>query len=201
MDRSTFDRFAQAFVAAASRRRLLGLSGSLPLAGLLGLVSAEADAKKKRKHKKKLVTCIPNCIDRTCGSDGCGGSCGSCRGNQVCQGGMCCTPEPLTTTCSGLCGTRTNNCNQSVTCPSCTANRTCLSNGSCADPCGGADCPGGCVCGLPNAAGTSYCVASSACPTGPSCATTADCPPGSHCQGCPDLASLVCIPLCVATFV
>ena len=49
-----------------------------------------------------------------------------------------CTPEPVTTTCAGaLCGTtRTNNCNQSITCP-CPSGLSCLPNGTCARSCTG----------------------------------------------------------------
>ncbi len=33
--------------------------------------------------------CTPNCTDRTCGSDGCGTSCGTCEVDQVCGAGNC----------------------------------------------------------------------------------------------------------------
>jgi len=33
--------------------------------------------------------CILSCTDKTCGADGCGGSCGSCAGDQTCQNGNC----------------------------------------------------------------------------------------------------------------
>lgn len=36
--------------------------------------------------------CTPNCEGRTCGDDGCGGSCGSCAGG-VCNSGQCVAPE------------------------------------------------------------------------------------------------------------
>ena len=33
--------------------------------------------------------CIPNCADKTCGDDGCGGSCGECGDGLGCEGGVC----------------------------------------------------------------------------------------------------------------
>ena len=33
--------------------------------------------------------CQPLCQDKDCGDDGCGGSCGTCSGGKVCQGGAC----------------------------------------------------------------------------------------------------------------
>lgn len=33
--------------------------------------------------------CAPDCEARTCGSDGCGGSCGTCKAWQVCPGTAC----------------------------------------------------------------------------------------------------------------
>jgi hypothetical protein len=33
--------------------------------------------------------CIPDCEGSTCGSDGCGGTCGDCPRDQICNGGAC----------------------------------------------------------------------------------------------------------------
>ena len=33
--------------------------------------------------------CIPNCSNKKCGDDGCGGSCGDCGANALCKGGEC----------------------------------------------------------------------------------------------------------------
>jgi MYXO-CTERM domain-containing protein len=33
--------------------------------------------------------CQPDCTGAVCGGDGCGGSCGSCPGSEVCQNGQC----------------------------------------------------------------------------------------------------------------
>ena len=39
--------------------------------------------------------CLPQCSpEKTCGPDGCGGTCGNCPGDKTCQGGTCaCPPE------------------------------------------------------------------------------------------------------------
>lgn len=73
--------------AQMSRRGLAGLAaGALATFGL----TTASDAKKKKKKKKKPTTtppasCTPNCSGKTCGSNGCGGSCGSCSNTQTCN--------------------------------------------------------------------------------------------------------------------
>ncbi|MEZ4391706.1 MAG: hypothetical protein R3A48_11465 [Polyangiales bacterium] len=46
--------------------------------------------------------CEANCAGRSCGDDGCGGSCGSCPGSLSCIGGAC-GCEAGTTACAGVC--------------------------------------------------------------------------------------------------
>ncbi len=44
---------------------------------------------------KGVPTCIPNCEGKTCGDNGCGGSCGTCAEGQECQtDGICKAPVP-----------------------------------------------------------------------------------------------------------
>ena len=78
------------------------------------------------------VCCIPSCYGTECGSDGCGGSCGSCGANEYCSGGTCvgsCSPN-----CAGKeCGS--DGCGGS--CGFCPSGQTC-------DPVL-AECTGGCV--------------------------------------------------------
>src|SRR5688572_24047122 len=60
------------------------------------------------------LPCLPSCGTRVCGDDGCGGSCGTCRGTLVCntREGRCsntCTPDCSGRTCGddgcgGSCG-------------------------------------------------------------------------------------------------
>lgn len=55
--------------------------------------------------------CVPDCTDRRCGPNGCGGNCGACSPGQVCQEGQClCAPacdgrECGDDGCGGACGT------------------------------------------------------------------------------------------------
>jgi|GEM_PF-974385 len=43
--------------------------------------------------------CVPDCSGKTCGDDGCGGSCGSCAGGLICEVDQCITPAgPLALT-------------------------------------------------------------------------------------------------------
>ena len=113
MDDHRFDALARSFSSPGTRRGVIGglLIGSL---SLLGLAEAGEKAKRKKKHKKKTrqqtpsapppVTCTPNCNDRTCGADGCGGSCGTCSGGKLCQGGLCACPSGQQDS-GGVCGT------------------------------------------------------------------------------------------------
>jgi hypothetical protein len=221
MDDDQFERWLRTLSASPSRRGIVRALASLTIGGGWGFRLSGEDAgakkrKKKRGAKKRQgtaappspppspsppVTCNPNCACRVCGDDGCGGSCGECEANQVCQGTTCCTPEPLVTTCAGRCGVWTNNCGQSVACYVCPGNRVCLSNGTCAIECPGASPPcnqrPGCSgCSGSSVEGPGHCVkGATVCPT-QLCESTADCPPGTHCQQCPVNGPTVCAPLC-----
>lgn len=141
--------------------------------------------------------CVPNCDGRACGDDGCGGSCGSCGSNEVCDNGSCaCVP-----TCEGgSCGD--DGCGGE--CGLCDANEVCQ-DGSCLcvpecsgvvcgdDGCGGScgECAGNEVCDF----GTCVCVP--AC-DGRSCGddgcggSCGMCGSGEECRE----GSCVCIPAC-----
>jgi hypothetical protein len=70
--------------------------------------------------------CVPDCTGKTCGDDGCGGSCGACEGETECVEGNCtntttCVPDCTDKACGdngcgGSCGTCGNNeiCEESV---------------------------------------------------------------------------------------
>jgi len=55
--------------------------------------------------------CVPDCTDKACGDDGCGGTCGDCTGEkEVCSVGACCVPscegkQCGDDGCGGSCGT------------------------------------------------------------------------------------------------
>lgn len=51
--------------------------------------------------------CVPNCVNKQCGSNGCGGSCGSCSSGQVCQNGQCIIACPLPRLTGAATGTAT----------------------------------------------------------------------------------------------
>jgi hypothetical protein len=70
-------------------------------------------------------TCTPGCAGKVCGSDGCGGSCGTCPSPYVCSAnGQCvCTPNCIGKACGS------NGCGGS--CGTCPANQTCNANGQC----------------------------------------------------------------------
>jgi hypothetical protein len=114
MDAEPFDTLTRALVCAPSRRGLLvglvsGLLAALPLV-LAGDDVAASEKRRKKRRKRRRNRCSPNCSDRGCGSDGCGGACGECAANQVCQEGICiCTPNCVGKVCGpdgcgGSCG-------------------------------------------------------------------------------------------------
>lgn len=59
--------------------------------------------------------CTPNCASKTCGPDGCGGSCGPCNGpQQSCIAGICqCFPISCP---YGYCGLLADGCGGALTC-------------------------------------------------------------------------------------
>jgi hypothetical protein len=77
-------------------------------------------------------SCTPNCAGKNCGSDGCGGSCGTCSSGYWCDNGVCtlsCTPA----TCFSLgknCGYWYDGCSVNLYCGSCSFGYTC-NNGVC----------------------------------------------------------------------
>ena len=75
------------------------------------------------------MACIPSCSGSACGSDGCGGSCGSCTNGQTCANGSCITSCVPAATCSGHCGMIANDgCGNVLSCGGCASGQTCTSN-------------------------------------------------------------------------
>ncbi|GAB4295233.1 MAG: hypothetical protein Kow0090_10090 [Myxococcota bacterium] len=92
--------------------------------------------------------CLPDCAGKQCGDDKCGGECGKCAENEICDGAQQCKCVP---DCSGkVCGG--DGCGGS--CGSCSANAICQDGGcvcqflSCGAQCcsSGAQCYGGACC-------------------------------------------------------
>ncbi|MFZ2978207.1 MAG: hypothetical protein WA057_00885, partial [Candidatus Magasanikiibacteriota bacterium] len=88
-------------------------------------------------------TCVPNCDNKQCGNNGCGGSCGTCAEGFQCDfNGVCYDPTP---TCVPNCDNKqcgNNGCGGS--CGTCNENEFCDAAGQCIDlfpnPCQGVVC-------------------------------------------------------------
>ena len=79
------------------------------------------------------AACTPNCAGKECGSDGCGGSCGSCVSGKTCTSGACVTSGCVPDSCSSLgrnCGSVSDGCGATLNCGGCSSGKTC-NNGVC----------------------------------------------------------------------
>ncbi len=114
---------------------------ALVLAGITFSKTSKLSSNKQIKNTGELASltagadgnCTPDCAGKQCGSDGCGGICGSCAPSQTCNNGYCinqtCTPNCIEKQCGsdgcrGICGT----CSSGYICSSagnCTRNTTC----------------------------------------------------------------------------
>jgi hypothetical protein len=143
VDHDRFDELSRTLTSLPSRRGLLGgLAAALVATLPLALAGEDAAAKRKKKKKKKRrkgtnqrgpdqtprspavpplppsppppPVCVPNCAPGdTCGSDGCGGSCGTCTGNDTCvDRGCVCVPRCAASNACGLdgCGGTCGDC-------------------------------------------------------------------------------------------
>jgi hypothetical protein len=140
MDDPRFDDFARTLVTTPSRRGVLAglvtaLLACLPLA-LVGEKVAGKKRKRKRKKKKKRSHCTPQCDGKTCGPNGCGGTCGTCDADRACQAGTCeCIAGHAA--CVDIC------CGE---CQVCDSDICIMEPGSDDQPCGGGTCYGGACC-------------------------------------------------------
>jgi hypothetical protein len=141
----------------------------------------------------------PSCGSRVCGDDGCGGSCGTCSGQNVCSAaGQCvCAPQCAGKTCGpDGCGGSCGSCPSGVSCtpagtcdtpcvPQC-AGRVCGSDGcggSCGS-CGGSQTCSGGQCCTPSCAGKT-CGSNGCGGSCGSCSGSSQCVNGT-CQSDPD---------------
>jgi hypothetical protein len=132
MDGSRFDQFVRRFSSPISRRSALArLTGGF--LAILPLATGAPAAAKHKKHKKHKQHCTPQCQGKTCGQDGCGGSCGTCPGSGVCTNGTCvCTPQCQGKNCgSDGCGSSCGSC-APQTCVDTTLTTYSCDNGVCA---------------------------------------------------------------------
>ncbi len=132
----------------------------------------------------ECVACEPSCDGKSCGDDGCGGSCGSCPADAQCIAGAChggpgCVATPGTTGCGG-CGCEECVCAADAYCCDTEWDDVCV--GECINDCGG--CP---VESVPNCG-------NGACDAGEDCGNCADdcgCKDGEVCN-----AGACCAPAC-----
>lgn len=158
-----FDGLART-VGMARRSTLKGLLGMSLGFGLGQLAEDESSARKRRKKGKRKgkkkgkgkgkgnkgnppQTCQPDCTNRSCGDNGCGGRCGICETGFTCtesEGGSSCQQNGCQPQCNGkTCGS--NGCGGS--CGTCPSGQTCTGGTcSCATPCGGTCCSAGQIC-------------------------------------------------------
>jgi hypothetical protein len=92
-----------------------------------------------RTEWSTCLDCTPDCQDRQCGADGCGGTCGTCANQQACtEAGYCaCTPACDGKECGG------NGCGGS--CGTCPGGYECDAQGACQQilpSCGDGECNG-----------------------------------------------------------
>lgn len=122
------------------------------------LSDCDADRLRMYLAAMSVTACTPNCNDRVCGDDGCGGSCGACNVAELCDetSGNCqlapCTPDCVGRQCGDDgCGGSCGDCDGSLDCsdagscvcvPDC-AGRECGDDG-CGGSCGA--CRGKLVC-------------------------------------------------------
>jgi len=90
------------------------------------------------------TVCTPNCTSRICGTDGCGGSCGTCPTGRVCNAaGRCPCPTGLTL-CSGTCVDTSYDTAHCAACgSSCAPGEFCVAGAcstTCTPDCTGLDC-------------------------------------------------------------
>ena len=124
MDDKRFDDLVRTLLSPLGRR---GIVAGL-LSGLLAsLLPREIEAKNRRRKRRRKRRrrrsrfCIPDCTNKTCGPNGCGGSCGRCGKRRICLNGTCmCRDSDCG---NGLCC----NANAPQCCPPTTQNP----NGSC----------------------------------------------------------------------
>lgn len=72
--------------------------------------------------------CVPNCANKNCGDDGCGGSCGTCTEypNSYCHDSGQCSCKPLNCVAEGYtCGSYDSGCGGTTECGSCTTGYNC----------------------------------------------------------------------------
>lgn len=137
--------------------------------------TAEAEAKDSGQSPGDLLdtdgVCVPACVNRECGDDGCAGSCGSCASGRTCSEEAVCVPDPED--CSHSCASLGMDCGEHCgeVCGECSGDQMACVAGTCACA---PDCP------------------LAACATDDGCGGTCPlCPQDVSCEGCPLVLSVV----------
>jgi hypothetical protein len=167
MDGQRFDDLLRTLASGSSRRAVLSHLASGLLAPLT--LTESTEAKKKRGKGKKKRRCTPKCAGKTCGKDGCGGSCGPCAGFGECVNGTCvCAGDSVF--CRGACvpGCIGEAIINPLTCECCGIGSDCITDAEC--------CSGFCHLGGPSFCRNRF--------LGDSCDFDAQCS-GFPCPGCP----------------
>jgi len=55
------------------------------------------DAAPCNPNTGTCAVCVPACTNKQCGDNGCGGTCGTCRGEATCKQGLCSAPPGVCT--------------------------------------------------------------------------------------------------------
>src|SRR4051812_43437387 len=92
MDADRFDRLTRTFSTVAPRRTALDGALGSTLTMLLNQFGAEEAGARHKKKKKRKNRCKPQCAGKTCGDNGCGGSCGEWTDGLTCDGNSCACP-------------------------------------------------------------------------------------------------------------
>jgi len=129
--------------------------------------------------------CTPQCAGKQCGSDGCGGTCGTCPSGQSCSASSQCNCTPQ---CAGKqCGP--DGCGG--VCGQCASGQTCTTSGACActPSCGARVCgDDGCGGSCGSCASGQFCSPAGACEAGVNPCAGKACGPdgmGGSCGACP----------------
>ncbi len=166
-------------VAPALEASCVGYCGKVAPSGCA--CTAECAAKGTCCIDVDVCGCIAACDGKSCGDDGCGGTCGACGNGEICASGQCKFPSCSPLTCHGH-GT----CNPSTVTCACEPGYT----GAYCD-----QCPTGMV-GFPNC--TTPCTDISACGDGNAC-TDDLCDLAAGCQHLPNAATCTDGDICTAT--
>jgi hypothetical protein len=81
-----------------------------------------------------VASCTPDCSGKTCGDNGCGGTCGTCASGKTCSAGVCvadCVPKTCSALVNYTCGSWPDGCGNTIDCGTCESGKSC-SAGKCA---------------------------------------------------------------------